>query len=106
MKDGAKASHLTYIGDAEVGKNVNLGCGTVFVNYDGTRKFKTVVEDDCFIGCNSNLVSPVTVKAGSYVAAGSTVTDDVPENSLAIARARQVTKEGYALTMDQLKGKK
>ncbi|MDO4288091.1 MAG: bifunctional UDP-N-acetylglucosamine diphosphorylase/glucosamine-1-phosphate N-acetyltransferase GlmU [Eubacterium sp.] len=103
MKDGAKASHLTYIGDAEVGRNVNLGCGTVFVNYDGVHKFKTVVEDNCFIGCNSNLVSPVTVKEGSYVAAGSTITQDVPEDSLAIARARQVNKEGYALTMDQLK---
>ncbi|MEG0377791.1 MAG: bifunctional UDP-N-acetylglucosamine diphosphorylase/glucosamine-1-phosphate N-acetyltransferase GlmU [Eubacterium sp.] len=103
MKDGAKASHLTYIGDAEVGKNVNLGCGTVFVNYDGTKKFKTVVEDDCFIGCNSNLVSPVRVKEGSYVAAGSTITNDVPENTLAVARARQVNKEGYAFQMPQIK---
>lgn len=103
MKDGAKASHLTYIGDAEVGKNVNLGCGTVFVNYDGTHKYRTVVEDNCFIGCNSNLVSPVTVKEGSYVAAGSTITDDVPEDTLAVARARQVNKEGYALQMNQIK---
>ncbi|WP_133967898.1 bifunctional UDP-N-acetylglucosamine diphosphorylase/glucosamine-1-phosphate N-acetyltransferase GlmU [Eubacterium limosum] len=103
MKDGAKASHLTYIGDAEVGKNVNLGCGTVFVNYDGTNKYRTVVEDNCFIGCNSNLVSPVTVKEGSYVAAGSTITDDVPEDTLAVARARQVNKEGYALQMKQIK---
>lgn len=103
MKDGAKASHLTYIGDAEVGKNVNLGCGTVFVNYDGTNKYRTVVEDNCFIGCNSNLVSPVTVKEGSYVAAGSTITDDVPEDTLAVARARQVNKEGYALRMKQIK---
>lgn len=103
MKDGAKASHLTYIGDAEVGKNVNLGCGTVFVNYDGTNKYRTVVEDNCFIGCNSNLVSPVTVKEGSYVAAGSTITNDVPEDTLAVARARQVNKEGYALQMKQIK---
>ena len=103
MKDGAKASHLTYIGDAEVGKNVNLGCGTVFVNYDGTNKYRTVVEDNCFIGCNSNLVSPVRVKEGSYVAAGSTITDDVPEDTLAVARARQVNKEGYALQMKQIK---
>jgi bifunctional UDP-N-acetylglucosamine pyrophosphorylase/glucosamine-1-phosphate N-acetyltransferase len=102
MKDGAKASHLTYIGDAEVGRGVNLGCGTVFVNYDGMNKFRTVVEDHCFIGCNSNLVSPVTVKAGSYVAAGSTITDDVPGDSLAIARARQVNKEGYAAKMSQM----
>lgn len=105
MKDGAKASHLTYIGDAEVGHNVNLGCGTVFVNYDGVNKFKTVVEDDCFIGCNSNLVSPVTVKAGSYVAAGSTITDDVPEETLAVARARQINKEGYTKKMKQCKKK-
>lgn len=106
MKDGAKASHLTYIGDAEVGKNVNLGCGTVFVNYDGTHKFRTVVGDNCFIGCNSNLVSPVTVADGAYVAAGSTITKDVPGEALAIARARQVNKEGYTKKMPQLKDKK
>lgn len=106
MKDGAKASHLTYIGDAEVGRNVNLGCGTVFVNYDGVNKFKTVVEDNCFIGCNSNLISPVTVREGSYVAAGSTITQEVPEDSLAIARARQVNKVGYAEKMSQMHGKK
>ncbi|SDY09604.1 bifunctional UDP-N-acetylglucosamine diphosphorylase/glucosamine-1-phosphate N-acetyltransferase GlmU [Eubacterium barkeri] len=106
MKDGAKASHLTYIGDAEVGRNVNLGCGTVFVNYDGVNKFKTVVEDNCFIGCNSNLISPVTVREGSYVAAGSTITQEVPEDSLAIARARQVNKVGYAEKMTQMHGKK
>lgn len=93
--DGSKASHLTYVGDAIVGKNVNLGCGVVVVNYDGVEKHVTIVEDDVFVGCNVNLVSPVTVKRGSYVAAGSTVTEDVPEDSLAIARARQVNKEGY-----------
>jgi len=103
IEDGTKASHLTYIGDSEVGKNVNLGCGTVFVNYDGRHKFKTIVEDDCFIGCNSNLVSPVTVKKGSYVAAGSTITEDVPEESLGIARARQVNKAGYVKQMKQFK---
>ncbi|MGL4283297.1 MAG: bifunctional UDP-N-acetylglucosamine diphosphorylase/glucosamine-1-phosphate N-acetyltransferase GlmU, partial [Eubacterium aggregans] len=106
MKDGAKASHMTYIGDAEVGRNVNLGCGTIFVNYDWVNKFKTVVEDDCFIGCNSNLISPVTVREGSYVAAGSTITQEVPEDSLAIARARQVNKVGYAEKMSQMHGKK
>lgn len=95
IKDGAKASHLTYIGDAEVGKNVNLGCGTVFVNYDGKKKHKTIVEDNCFIGCNTNLVAPVTIKEGSYTAAGSTITDDVPENSLAIARNYQENKIDY-----------
>lgn len=95
MGDGAKASHLTYIGDGDVGENVNLGCGTVFVNYDGKKKYRTVVEKDAFVGCNTNLIAPVTVKEGAYIAAGSTITDDVPEESLAIARARQVNKVGY-----------
>lgn len=93
--EGTKANHLTYIGDAEIGKNVNFGCGTVVVNYDGKRKTKTVVCDNTFIGCNTNLISPVTVHEGAYVAAGSTITDDVPENNLAIARARQVNKSGW-----------
>lgn len=95
MGDGAKASHLTYIGDGDVGENVNLGCGTVFVNYDGKKKYRTVVEKDVFVGCNTNLIAPVTVKEGAYVAAGSTITDDVPEDSLAIARARQINKVNY-----------
>lgn len=93
--NGSKASHLSYIGDAEIGQGVNLGCGSITVNYDGKNKFKTIIEDNVFVGCNSNLVAPVTVKKGSYIAAGSTITDDVPEDSLAIARARQVNKEGY-----------
>lgn len=79
-----------------MGRNVNLGCGTVFVNYDGRDKFKTVVGDDSFIGCNSNLVAPVQVGDGAYVAAGSTITKDVPGDALAIARARQTNKEEYA----------
>lgn len=94
--NGSKASHLSYIGDAEVGEHVNIGCGSITVNYDGKRKFKTIIEDDVFIGCNSNLIAPVTVKKGSYVAAGSTITEEVPEDALSIARARQVNKEGYA----------
>jgi len=93
--NGSKASHLSYIGDAEVGQGVNIGCGSITVNYDGKNKFKTIIEDNVFVGCNSNLIAPVTVKQGSYIAAGSTITDEVPEDSLAIARARQVTKEGY-----------
>ncbi|WP_129692192.1 bifunctional UDP-N-acetylglucosamine diphosphorylase/glucosamine-1-phosphate N-acetyltransferase GlmU [Gottfriedia acidiceleris] len=93
--NGSKASHLSYIGDAEVGQGVNLGCGSITVNYDGKNKFKTTIEDNVFVGCNSNLIAPVTVKKGSYIAAGSTITDEVPEDSLAIARARQVNKEGY-----------
>lgn len=90
-----KASHLTYIGDAEVGSGVNLGCGVVFVNYDGKKKYKTVVEDDCFIGCNVNLIGPAYVKRGSYIAAGSTITDPVEEDTLAIARCKQINKVGY-----------
>lgn len=93
--DRTKISHLTYIGDAEVGKNVNVGCGVVVVNYDGKHKNKTIVEDNCFIGCNTNLVSPVIVHSGAYTAAGSTITDAVPENSLAIARERQVIKQDW-----------
>jgi bifunctional UDP-N-acetylglucosamine pyrophosphorylase / glucosamine-1-phosphate N-acetyltransferase len=95
LGDGSKSAHLSYIGDAIVGSDVNFGCGTIVVNYDGKKKHTTIVEDDAFIGCNSNLVSPVTVGKGAYVAAGSTITKDVPEDSLAIARARQDNKEGY-----------
>ena len=76
--EGSKASHLSYIGDAEVGKDVNIGCGSITVNYDGKNKFLTKIEDGVFIGCNSNLVAPVTVGKGAYVAAGSTITEDVP----------------------------
>lgn len=97
---GSKVSHLSYIGDAEVGSAVNIGCGSITVNYDGKNKFKTTIEDEAFIGCNSNLVAPVTVGKGSYVAAGSTVTKDVPEDSLAIARSRQENKEGYAAKLN------
>ena len=92
---GSKASHLSYIGDAEVGSNVNIGCGSITVNYDGKNKYLTKIEDDVFIGCNSNLVAPATISQGSYVAAGSTITKNVPEDALAIARARQENKENY-----------
>lgn len=87
--DGTKVSHLTYIGDAEVGSGCNFGCGTVVVNYDGKEKHKTIIEDNAFIGCNTNLVSPVIVRKNAYTAAGSTITKEVPEDSLAVARARQ-----------------
>ncbi|MGL4819450.1 MAG: bifunctional UDP-N-acetylglucosamine diphosphorylase/glucosamine-1-phosphate N-acetyltransferase GlmU [Bacilli bacterium] len=96
IDDGSKVSHLSYIGDATIGKNVNVGCGSITVNYDGKNKFHTTIADDCFVGCNSNLIAPVTLEKGSYIAAGSTITKDVPEQSLAIARARQEIKEGYA----------
>lgn len=93
--NGTKISHLTYIGDAEVGEHVNFGCGTVVVNYDGKNKYKTVVEDHAFIGCNTNLVAPVTVHEGAFTAAGSTITEDVPKEGLGIGRAKQVNKEGW-----------
>lgn len=93
--DGTKVSHLTYIGDTDAGERINFGCGTVTVNYDGKKKFRTVIGDDVFIGCNTNLVAPVKVGDGSYIAAGSTITEDVPENCLAIARERQTNKSGW-----------
>ncbi len=96
VDDGAKVSHLSYIGDGFVGKNVNIGCGTVFVNYDGFNKHRTVVEDDCFIGCNANLVAPLTVGRGAFVAAGSTITGDVAAGDLAVARSRQISKPDWA----------
>lgn len=95
LKDNTKVSHLSYIGDAEVGANVNIGCGSITVNYDGKNKFKTIIEDDVFVGCNSNLVAPITLGQGSFVAAGSTVTKDVPADALAVARARQENKLNY-----------
>ncbi|MED1919038.1 bifunctional UDP-N-acetylglucosamine diphosphorylase/glucosamine-1-phosphate N-acetyltransferase GlmU [Bacillus thuringiensis] len=93
---GAKVAHLSYIGDSDIGEHVNVGCGTITVNYDGVRKHKTIVGDHAFIGCNANLIAPVTIGEGAYVAAGSTITDDVPNDALAIARERQSIKEQYA----------
>ncbi|HEY9061844.1 MAG TPA: bifunctional UDP-N-acetylglucosamine diphosphorylase/glucosamine-1-phosphate N-acetyltransferase GlmU [Pseudobacteroides sp.] len=104
--DDTKVSHLTYIGDAEVGNNVNLGCGVVVVNYDGKNKNKTIIGDNAFVGCNVNLISPVTVKDNAYVAAGSTITEEVPENSLAIARSRQVNKEDWVVKKGMQRTKK
>lgn len=96
IDENTAVAHLTYVGDSDVGKNVNFGCGTVTVNFDGHAKYRTVIGDDCFIGCNSNLIAPVEIGAGSYIAAGSTITDPVPDDALAIARARQVMKPGWA----------
>ena len=93
--DNTKVSHLTYIGDAEVGTSCNFGCGTVVVNYDGKKKHKTKIGNNVFIGCNTNLVAPVEVKDNSYTAAGSTITKEVPEGSLAVARARQKNIDGW-----------
>ncbi|MBE1556184.1 bifunctional UDP-N-acetylglucosamine diphosphorylase/glucosamine-1-phosphate N-acetyltransferase GlmU [Sporosarcina limicola] len=95
LGEGSKVSHLSYIGDADIGANVNVGCGAITVNFDGKNKYQTTIEDNVFIGCNSNLVAPVHVGKGAYVAAGSTITKNVPESSLAIARARQENKEDY-----------
>jgi bifunctional UDP-N-acetylglucosamine pyrophosphorylase/glucosamine-1-phosphate N-acetyltransferase len=94
-------SHLSYVGDAEVGARVNIGCGFVTCNYDGrviegSRKHKTIIEDDVFVGSDCQAVAPVTFRKGSFIASGSTITDEVPEEALAIARSRQVTKPGYA----------
>ena len=93
---GSKLPHLSYIGDSDIGERVNMGCGTITVNYDGKKKHRTVVENDAFVGCNSNLVAPVTVGAGSYIGAGSTVTKDVPPDDLGVARARQTNIKGWA----------
>ena len=103
--DGSKASHLSYIGDAHIGKDVNFGCGAITVNYDGKKKHRTIVEDDAFIGCNTNLIAPVTVGKGAYTAAGSTITDDVPPGDLGIARARQVNKENWVARRGDFPGR-
>jgi bifunctional UDP-N-acetylglucosamine pyrophosphorylase/glucosamine-1-phosphate N-acetyltransferase len=96
IRDGAKVSHLSYIGDGEIGEKSNIGCGVVFVNYDGKTKQRTVVGKGVFVGCNANLVAPVTIGDGAYVAAGSTVTDDVEPDALCIARSRQTVIPGWA----------
>ncbi|QKG83079.1 bifunctional UDP-N-acetylglucosamine diphosphorylase/glucosamine-1-phosphate N-acetyltransferase GlmU [Kroppenstedtia pulmonis] len=95
LGDKSKFPHLSYIGDADIGEKVNFGCGAITVNYDGKQKHRTQVEDGAFIGCNVNLIAPVTVKKGAYIAAGSTITDEVPEDALAIARQRQTNKRDY-----------
>ncbi len=104
--NGTKIAHLTYIGDTDCGERINFGCGTVTTNYDGFKKFRCTIGDDAFIGCNTNLVAPVTVGKGSYIAAGSTITDEVPENALAIARTKQTNKDGWAEKWRKLHEKK
>lgn len=96
LGEGSKVPHLAYVGDADVGAGVNIGCGVTVVNYDGHGKHRTVVEDGAFVGSGTELVAPVTVGRGGYVAAGSVITEDVPADALAIGRARQVVKEGWA----------
>jgi bifunctional UDP-N-acetylglucosamine pyrophosphorylase/glucosamine-1-phosphate N-acetyltransferase len=93
--ESTSIAHLSYVGDCEAGARVNFGCGTIVVNYDGEEKHKTKIEDDAFVGCNANLVAPVTLKRGAFIAAGSTITEDVGEGEFAIARVRQEIKQGY-----------
>ena len=95
IDDKSKVSHLAYIGDSEIGVNCNFGCGSITVNYDGINKHKTTIGDNVFIGCNTNLVAPVVIHNNSFIACGSTITADVPENTLAIARSRQLNKIDY-----------
>jgi len=92
LGDGVKAAHLAYVGDSKVGADVNVGCGAVFANFDGKRKRGVNVGAGAFIGCNVNLIAPVEIGEGAYIAAGSTVTEDVPPGTLCIARARQMNK--------------
>jgi bifunctional UDP-N-acetylglucosamine pyrophosphorylase / glucosamine-1-phosphate N-acetyltransferase len=93
---GSKVPHLSYVGDATVGDGVNIACGVIVVHYDGSEEHHTTIEDGAFVGCHTALVAPVTIGAGAYTAAGSTITEDVPPDALAIARSRQTNKEGRA----------
>lgn len=95
LHHGVKAGHLAYIGDATVGENVNIGAGVITCNYDGVKKYETIIESDVFIGSDSQLIAPVTLKQGSFIAAGTTVTRTVPEKSLALSRVKQENKEGF-----------
>lgn len=104
LGEGSQSSHLTYIGDAEVGRNVNFGCGTITCNYDGANKHKTTIEDDVFIGSDVQLVAPVKIGRNSLIGAGSTITRDVPADSLGISRSEQKVVEGWALRKKPKKG--
>jgi bifunctional UDP-N-acetylglucosamine pyrophosphorylase/glucosamine-1-phosphate N-acetyltransferase len=94
--DGTKVSHLTYVGDADVGKNCNIGCGVVFVNYNGKTKSRSTIEDNCFIGCNVNIIAPVNIASRSYICAGTTVTDGTEKNDFVIGRVRPTIKHNYS----------
>jgi bifunctional UDP-N-acetylglucosamine pyrophosphorylase/glucosamine-1-phosphate N-acetyltransferase len=104
LGEGSKANHLSYLGDTKIGKGVNIGAGTITCNYDGVRKAETIIEDGVFIGSDTQLVAPVTVGAGSVVAAGTTVTQNVPPDSLVISRVTQVTRPGWAAKRRALLG--
>lgn len=103
---GTKIPHLIYVGDADVGQRCNFGCGSITCNYDGNQKYRTTVGDGCFIGCNTNLVAPCTVEDGAFTAAGTTLTDVAPKDSLVLSRARPVVKEGWAARHRAKKGKR
>ena len=96
IKSGTKASHLAYIGDADIGANCNIGCGVIFANYNGKKKFRTNVGDNCFIGSNSNIIAPVTIANNCYICAGTTLTQDTNENDFVIARERETIKPNRA----------
>lgn len=96
LHNGVKASHLSYIGDAEVGEKTNVGCGVIFVNYDGKTKHKTKVGKNCFIGCNSNLVAPVNIGEDCFIACDTTVTSDVPQGAFVVGRSKMIVKENAA----------
>ena len=98
----SKASHLAYIGDAEIGFGCNIGCGAIFVNYDGKQKHKTKVGDNCFIGCNCNIIAPITIASGTYICAGTTITQSTQKDDFVIGRARETIKPNYA--KDRYKG--
>ena len=103
LGEGTQASHLTYIGDSDVGERVNFGCGTVTVNYDGIKKSRCTIKDDAFIGCNANLIAPVTIGEKAFIAAGSTITAAVPDDTLAIARPRDMTlKENWSALREKV----
>ena len=93
---GSKLPHLTYIGDSDIGSGVNMGCGCITVNYNGKKKYRTIIEDNAFVGCNSNLVAPVKIGEGSFVGAGSTITKDIPANALGVGRGRQINIKDWA----------
>ena len=104
--DGTKVSHLTYVGDSDVGDNCNFGCGSITSNYDGFKKHRTTIGSNVFVGCNTNFVPPVSIGDGAFIAAATTVTEDVPSDALVIGRTRQEVKEGWAATNRAKKGKK
>jgi bifunctional UDP-N-acetylglucosamine pyrophosphorylase/glucosamine-1-phosphate N-acetyltransferase len=106
LGEGSKASHLSYIGDATVGRDVNIGAGVITCNYDGFGKFQTVIEDDVFVGSDAQLVAPVRIGKGSLIAAGATITKDVPEDALAISRVPQDVRPGFPSRRRKLKQKK